>query len=485
MLNKYKIKIIIKKINILLILFFTISISLFSEENDINDKKNEETAIQMLDLDLNTAVDLGLKNNLNIESEKLTLEKKKWAAITSWNTFIPSMTISPSIARANNREASTVTEIIPVGTSTNGVYDQVTKYSYDVDQKELILGIDFNLSLTINAKMFFSIYSTILDYRNGKIGMETAKKQLIRDIKKKYYNLLLLQKKIILAEESLESEKKTYEQALVDYKHGLKTEYDLLSAQVSYEILKPDLLNARNNYNYAILSFKHILGLKDNVSINFMDNIEVIDETFDSDELISKYISSRLDIKSLNFEKKSLINQRNSYIGALTPSFTFSYTADPKLQHDLTKPEDWEHNLDDDWKQTAGSINLAVSFPLDSLFPFSTYQMNLINNKIALEQKELQIKNMELTAKEEIKKSVLTLQKSIKSQEYLKLNVNLAQKAYNLAGDSYSAGTKDILNLQDAKNKLEKAKVSLLEEEVNCLLTFIDLEYQINNDLKK
>jgi outer membrane protein TolC len=445
------------------IMIIVISFGTYAFSEDMAKTKNDQTPDQTatLDLGINDAITLGLKNNLNIESEKLTLEQKKWSLYTCWNGFIPSMSTSVNFSRSNNRES--------------------TLYS---KPKELALSVDFKLTMSVNAKMFFSVYTARLDYESGKISMETAKKNLERDIKKSYYTLLLLQKKIGLAEESLDSQKKTYEQALVDYKHGLKTEYDFLSARVSFETLKPDVISAKNNFDNALLEFKHMIGLKEEVTVNFSEKIEIVKKPFDAKELIEKYLDGRLDIQSLNIEKKTLQNQRNTLISSMTPSFSFMYYADPTFQYDLTKPDTWTYDANKDWKQSAGYLGFSFSLVLDPLVPFSSSQMSIVNNEIALKKKNIAIKNAELNAREEIEKSVSLMNKSMESQAYLVMNVELAGKAYELAQTAYKAGTKDILSLQDSKTKLEKAKLSLLEEEINYVTAFIDLEYQANVNLK-
>ena len=45
---------------------------------------------EIISLSLQEAVDLALKNNLGIESNRLKFDQKKWALATSWNEFIPS-----------------------------------------------------------------------------------------------------------------------------------------------------------------------------------------------------------------------------------------------------------------------------------------------------------------------------------------------------------------------------------------------------------
>lgn len=444
---------------IILVLFIQMNIFLFAENNKLISNKNDTTSD--FEIDIKTAINLGLKNNLNLKSELLNLEKKRMASYTGWNTFIPDMSFTNTYSRMNSRE------------KTN-----------DTDPNDLNLAFNFNLSLTLNAKMFYSIYSTVLDYNDGKIQIKQAQKQLTRDIKKSYYNLLLLKRKIDLAEESLNTEKNIYDQAIIDYKRGLKSEYDLLSAQVSYETLKPDLINAKDDYYLAELSFKNVLGIKDDVKIRLCEDLEINQIKFDSKELIDKYLSTGYDIQRLNLTKKMLLNQRKMGISALTPSFNFSFVSNPVLKYDLTKYNTWSNDPAKDWQDNLGNLSFSFSLPITSLVPFSQSQMDIINNEIEIQKINLSINQGKLDAEEAIIKSVSTLNKSLQSQELLKLNIDLAARAYGLANEAYRSGTKDILNLQNSKTKLEKAKISLLEELINYLTTLIELEYQVNSELK-
>nr|MBP7554053.1 hypothetical protein [Spirochaetota bacterium] len=120
-----------------------------------------------LKLTVDEAVDLALKNNLGLESERLKLEQKKWAMYTSWNPLIPSTKLSFSLARLNERKSISATvpfddpfdnenfsySIPDVGT----VYDSVLKTDA-IDMPEWGASLSFDTTFVLNAYIVFSIY---------------------------------------------------------------------------------------------------------------------------------------------------------------------------------------------------------------------------------------------------------------------------------------------------------------------------------------
>ena len=58
-----------------------------------------------------------------------------------------------------------------------------------------------------------------------------------------------------------------------------------------------------------------------------------------------------------------------------------------------------------------------------------------------------------------------------------------SQKVYDLTEIEYNAGVTDLLQLEDANDKLLDAKLAVLEEKYNYLAYFFDLEYVLNTSL--
>ncbi|MCK4797824.1 MAG: TolC family protein, partial [Spirochaetes bacterium] len=246
-----------------------------------------------------------------------------------------------------------------------------------------------------------------------------------------------------------------------------------------YENMKPAIIEIINAYNTALLSFKQMIGLKKNVQIEFNAAIESKKQTFNSLELINKYIINNLDIKTLNLSIKSLINVRNIAISMLTPSISIMYSMDPTFQKDALNDQ-WFADIDNDWKQRSGMFAFSISLPIDVWVPFSSTQMQIVSSQFAIKQAQIGLENAKQGIELQIESLVMQLEKSIKSIESLKLNIRLAERAYKMAEEAYNAGSKELLEVKDSESALENAKLNLLQEEYNYTTALLDLEYAIN-----
>ena len=64
-----------------------------------------------------------------------------------------------------------------------------------------------------------------------------------------------------------------------------------------------------------------------------------------------------------------------------------------------------------------------------------------------------------------------------------KRNIDLAQKYYNLTWNAYQNGTTEYLDLKEAQMQLDQAKLSLLSEKYNYMMSLMDLENILNTKL--
>jgi len=408
---------------------------------------------------------------------------------TSWNPLIPSTKLSFSLARLNERKSISATvpynatlTIPDVGT----VYDSVLKTDA-IDMPEWGASLSFDTTFVLNAYIVFSIYNSVLDYNAGKINIEIAEKKIERDVRKNYYNLLLIRQNTELLKESVKAAENRYNQAVANYKNGLVPEYTMLAAQVAYENMKPAVLEIENGYFLAALSFKQTLGLKSEVELDFVNGMDTpVAREFNCDELIAKYIDNRLDVQSLYRSMNILKNVRNITIASMTPTFMFRASVDPTFQKDAGK-DAWFGDstyMSDNWKQNSGMLMFSFSLPLDYYFPFSSKQMDLVNNNYQLKQTEIAMRQLKNGAELEIKSLVLKLQKSINSLKTLRMTYELAEKAYNLAEIAYKAGSKELLEVQNSELEYKKAKNNILQEEYNYTTALLDLEYALNTKLR-
>jgi outer membrane protein TolC len=480
-----------------------------SSEESPDAMGQEEEPEGPVSLTVAEAVEMALDNNLAIQAEQLGLKIKNRTRQTVWNQFYPSISASTSLSRMHVAQELSITEytnslddfgipgtgnytLDPPGITSaipfdddGPVYDYIFSESVDLPRWNISAGINMNLTLT--AALIYGIKFTVIDYQAGQLSLETAKKSLSRDIKKAFYNLLLLEENIKILELQVESLERRFEQAQINYDFGLVDEYTKLSAQVGLENLRPGVDALKTGYEIAKMNFKFLLGMDLDRDILLEGSIEPEAVELDVDDLIATYVTERLDIQSLRKQIEILKNSKNATIAGMTPLLTFILNFDPVFLGDPFEDPWFERNDDDElnWEQLSGMFAVSLTLPLDQLLPFSSSWVDISNTKDGIRQLYTTMQQAIDGAQMEIWTLVQNLEQTRKTYEALELNVDLAQRAYDLAEESYNAGGRALIDVEDAEDKLQEAKFEVLREKYNYISNLMDLEYALNTPLEE
>ena len=432
-------KIIFTVIYSTLVIFMVFSQDLSGDSSSDNKKS--------LALDINQAIDYGLKNNINLTNNKLELNNKLLSLATSFNQFLPDSSVGLSIGNSYSNQSG----------QTN-------------TQSNQSLNFNINTSLTLSSKMIFNIIQSSNDYNKGLITLSQAKLKLITDIKKSYYNLILLEQQLILKELELEGAKNLYDTALVQFNGNMISEIDKLKKEYSYKSLALEYEQNSINYKNTKDSFKQVLGIDSKKDIELSTNIPDLDKVFDLKQSDYK-ISDSLTVKSLLEDLKTSINTRNSYISLFTPSLSLGYSLSGN------------NNLQNTNFDLSHSLRLSLSLQLDNILPFSTNQTNIIKEQNNIKkvlnniQNEKEIESLEL---QKILNNLNELRKIISSH---KTNIEIADKTYDMVNRLYQSGNSNYTDFQEAKKNKFDSKLKLLNTQYEYLSNIFDLEYIINKEI--
>jgi multidrug efflux system outer membrane protein len=407
-----------------------------------------------LELDINTALEYALKNNLTVKSAQLSLDDARFAKDSSWNEFVPSVGAGVTLSRMNEEQL------------------------YGLSQWNLTTSVDAQFSLSL--RTFYNIKQTVLDYEAGLTGLTEAKSALSREVKKQFYSLLLLKESIRVAETTVNNAQERYDQAVIDYQNGMISEYTLLTTQVYLENSKPTLIELQNKYADAEMYFKFTIGVELDKELTLKGGLDIQTRKYDSRGLLAKYLHQRFDVIRARETVAALKNSIDLTASVFYPSLTLGFTYDPTLngpfENDLFEP--------DNWAQQRGALTFSITQLLDPLLPSSKTRVTLadLNTQlvIAEENLDLAIKNAELS----ITKTVRSLEAARTSIASKELNVKVAERAYNLALESYYAGGIDLLEVKNIEQELEQARIYLLQEKYNYLAGLLDLEYECNTTIE-
>lgn len=410
---------------------------------------------EILELSIDKAIELALKNNLDLKSE-LSLQKDKTLnLIANVNKLFPTSNFTSTLSSSKNLSDS------------NSTYNNS-------------LSIGFDVTLALNTKMVFDTYQTILDFSEGKISVEKAKKELRKNVEKSYFSIIVYQEKIKIKEFEIATAKDKYNLILPAYQKGEASEIEKLNAELLYKKLLPELIKMQNDLKYQKNLFKILIGLDEKSEISLIDQIPELSNIKVEKLLDIKYENS-LDYKLLLMQIKKERNNLNLSIANLTPTFKIGYSIsssflkDPYLDTWFKSEDDWTH------KQY---FTLSLSIPIDPILPFSTKQIDLFKYGSKLERLNFALFQKTSLAKNEINYKVEKIKEILETLNSLKFNVDIAEKAYKLTEKDYFMGQKTSIELRESEKNLLEAKLSYLNSRYELYSYLIDLENISNIDIK-
>ncbi|WP_319559699.1 TolC family protein [Marispirochaeta sp.] len=426
-----------------------------TSRGDMNSIIGEELMIpepRAYTINVDQAVELAMEYNLTLVGDKAGLKTTKRTRDTAWNVLIPSATASTTLRRFSE----------PAGLPLEERYGS--------------LGAGLSFSLTLTPQLWYAFRKTVNDYDHGLMELDQARQDLTVNIKKQFYSLLTQQENIKILELQQRSLEKRSQQADTNYNFGLVDEYTRLSALVALENFKPQVEIARDEYEQSLLGFKLSLGINLDSRVELDGRIEAEPRTFDADRLIGKYMLDRLDIRSLVVRLQGIDNNRKLASSGYLPSLTLGYNLDNSFNLDPWSDLSF---AGDDWSDSR-TFSLTFSMSLSELLPVSDTTNKVRAAEDGREALRAGLAQALQTAEVEILTTVQTINKSVQLIKAKELNVELAQRAYNLAEEAYNAGGKSLLDVEDAEDKLQEARFELLREKVNYINGIIDLEAAVN-----
>ena len=418
-------------------------------------------------LSVDDAVEMALAENLGLKQSAIDLKTAERADRNAWNKFLPSMTASAGVSASHM-----------------GLFEhQNTSSSGFGDPGNIGLEGGLNLSLPINIGLSAGIRLLKSDYEAGLLSYEDASRQLERDVRKQYYNLLAFGRNISIQEANLELAQKRLEQARDNYENGLIPELDVLSAEVKLASLQPAMNGVYAGYDSLMLQFKYLLGLDRGAELELNGDLTTDMYNLDSEDLIRRFLPNRMDIRILDQQIQTLeYTKRASAMNYNTPTLNLGYSwgisgsnADTTA---LGAPIDPWTNFAD-----SGRLSLGLQWKFDGFIPGSSTDVQL---------KELQdsIDNLKLTremaveaAGMEITKYVNDLATARKTIEANTSSVELARRNYELTEEAYQVGTRELLDVETQQQAYLEAQQQLLEAQYDYIAALLDLQYALNAEM--
>jgi outer membrane protein len=387
--------------------------------------------------DLTTCIDYALKNNIQIQLSKVSLEQ---SAIT---TKQAKAQLFPNLSASINQNFSNY----PLTTSsTTNVYGG----NY---------GISSSMLLFDGGKTLKNIEQQKLLEKVGQYNVQYAQKSIQFSILQSFMQILYATETVNIDSATLEISNTQFDQGKALLKAGSISKVDLAQLESQLSSDKYQLVVAKNNLETQKLTLKQLLELTVNdqleVAIPSLSEIDILKPLPSLESIYSNSLNIMPQLKSSKLSVQIAGLETEKAKAAFFPKVNLN--AAVGTNHSTVSPLTFGTQLQDGFNEGVG---LSVSIPI---FTNRNNKSVLEIDKLAEKTSQLDLQNTEkslLTTVESIYQNAISAQNQYVAADQ---KVKALQISYDLIDQQFKLGLKSTLDLLTEKNNLLAAHQSLLQ----------------------
>lgn len=418
---------------------------------------------QMIDyqhLGLQQAVEIGLKNNKNIQISHLKQEMSVTKEKDLKMEKLPDIEFHTSYNQVTN-----------LFQHQNGVFNKATKY-------DVINGMyDFTLSASIPVYMGGKIKNTekkaAIDTEISALKTHLDERQLKMAIITAFLQIHHLKEQQSLINDKMKEDSVNIKQVKALKANGVVTVNEVLRTSLQLSNHKMSWTELDNDIQIAEHKLKTILSLPESQEIHvntedlISDNaaIPYVDEL--TETALNKNESVEITHKNLSLKELDQKITKANYLPKITAGGEY-FLKYPNMM--FFPPEPYAYRL--------GMVGVNLTYPIENLYK-NKYRMqeareNIDLAKLQIEENE---ENVRHTVYEAYKKFEETDQKIKIAEEA----INQAKENYRIVRTKYANKLSLITELIDADNTYLEAESNLISVKINRQLKYYQLQYTIGN----
>jgi outer membrane protein TolC len=374
------------------------------------------TSINALNID--EAVELALKKNLDIQAQAYEYQASKQSIAVQNSGTLPKFDVAVNYNKND--------EVITGYNKKNGTASAVLSYN---------LFNGFATSSNVDSAEFL--------FQSSSFTLKALKEDITLNTKSAYINYLDEKNALETYISAYELFKNQFKDSKNKYDQGLLAKNDLLQVQVNILTAKQNVVKAKGDLKIAKFQLSNILGgydLKD-------ENIENLKSTtFDDLNLDEQVLENRSEIQALKMNVESLKEQNKVINSDLYPKVDLSLTHNNYYEKSINTQIDKQNTLglSASWNIYGGGSTKAQD---------KIYKTNILKAKSQLAKTRLDIKLQYENAKSDLEVANDNLETATLALEQAKEN-------YNIVDNRFNEGISSSTDLTDANYLLTSAKQS-------------------------
>ena len=396
--------------------------------------KAQETAPAM-HITLDKAIELALSENPTIKVAEKEIELKEVSKTEAWQNLLPTVSINGTVAY-NIKVAEMKTSM---GTFKMGMDDSNT----------------WNGALQVSIPVYApAVYKTMsLTKSDLELAVEKSrgsKIDLIEQVTKAYYQLMLAQDSYNVLNENYRLAETNFNIVNAMYEQGLVSEYDKISAEVQKNNAWPSVVSGKNGVELAKLQLKVLMGITANVNLVIEDNLASYETEMEKAATTEINLDANSSLRQIDLQGELLHRQRKLLKTSFMPTLALSGS----YQYQSMSNSNWEvHNFN--WSN-ASSLTLTLSIPLYKASNFTSLKSNKIQQYQLAETRI----NTERMLRMQAQSYIDNRTASAEQLESNKKAVELAEKGVQISQKRYDVGKGTILELTNSQVSLTNTRLS-------------------------
>lgn len=418
---------------------------------------------QMIDyqhLGLKQAIEIGLKNNKNIQISHLKQEMSVTKEKDLKMEKLPDIEFHTSYNQITN-----------LFQHQNGVFNKATKY-------DVINGMyDFTLSASIPVYMGGKIKNTekkaAIDTEISALKTHLDERQLKMTIITAFLQIHHLKEQQSLINDKMKEDSVNIKQVKALKANGVVTVNEVLRTSLQLSNHKMSWTELDNDIQIAEHKLKTILSLPENQEIHvntedlISDNVAIpyVDEL--TETALNKNESVEITHKNLSLKELDQKITKANYLPKITAGgeYFFKY---PNMM--FFPPEPYAYRL--------GMVGVNLTYPIENLYK-NKYRMQEARENIDLAK--LQIEENEENVRHNVYEAYKKFEETDQKVKIAEEAINQAKENYRIVRTKYANKLSLITELIDADNTYLEAESNLISVKINRQLKYYQLQYTIGN----
>ena len=414
---------------------------------------------QVLKLTLEDAVRIAISENPTIKVSEQQIELKKISKDEAWQSLLPSADLS--------------------GTIQYTVLAAVMK----LNDMEFKMGKDntstwngqFQISLPIFAPTVYATMNlTKSDLENAVEQSRSSRLDLVNQVTKAYYQVILAQDSYDVLCKSFEQAQKNFDLVNSMYELGGTSEYDKISAEVQVRSMNPSVIQARNAVSMAKLQLLVLMGISADTEISIEGSLEDYEEQLYVESLDESGYSldNNTNMRQLELSgtmlNQTLRVQKMNFLPTLALSGSYSFQS--------MYNEDW--NIGNYAWAKSSNVVLSMSVPVFRMGNFTKLRSTRLQISQLAENRDYTERQLGMQVRNYRDNMSANAEQVASNREA----IQQAEKGREIASKRYEIGKGTILELNNSEVSLTQAKLTYSQSIYNYLAAKADLDKVLGVD---